>query len=75
MKFEDYYQQEILALRTLAREALARNPSLEPFFGTPGRDPDVERTIESFAFLSARFRFNAVSSSKCNTQSLGIGVF
>ncbi|MDR0476905.1 MAG: type VI secretion system baseplate subunit TssF, partial [Desulfobulbaceae bacterium] len=54
MKFEDYFQREMLALRQLAREALARNPALEPFLGTPGRDPDIERVLESFAFLAAR---------------------
>lgn len=56
MDFKDYFQQEMLSLRQIGREALERNPSLEPFLGTPGRDPDVERLFESFSFLSARLR-------------------
>lgn len=56
MRFEEYFQREVLALRGLAREAMQRNPALEPFFGTPGRDADVERLIESFAFLMARLQ-------------------
>ena len=52
----DYYQRELLALRELGREAARRNPALEPFFGTPGRDPDVERLLEGFSFLAGRLR-------------------
>jgi len=52
----DYVQRELLALRELGREAMERNPALEPFFGTPGRDPDVERLLEGFAFLVGRLR-------------------
>lgn len=54
MNFQQYFQGEMLALRELAREALARNPALGPFFDTPGSDPAVERIFESFAFLGAR---------------------
>lgn len=56
MGFEHYFQREMLALRELAREAMTRNAALEPFFGTPGRDPDVERAMEGAAFLNARLR-------------------
>lgn len=56
MEFKGYFQQEMLALRGLAQDAMKRNPALETFFGTPGRDPDAEKVLESFAFLAARLR-------------------
>lgn len=56
MSFNLYYQNELLALRELGREFAQRNPALAPFFDTPGRDPDVERILEGFAFLSGRLR-------------------
>ena len=48
MSFNVYYQDELLALRTLGREFAQRNPALAPFLDTPGRDPDVERILEGF---------------------------
>jgi type VI secretion system protein ImpG len=51
-----YYQDELIALRELGREFSRHNPMLAPFFDTPGRDPDVERILEGFAFLSGRLR-------------------
>jgi len=56
MSFNVYYQNELLALRELGKEFAQRNPALAPFFDTPGRDPDVERILEGFAFLSGRLR-------------------
>ncbi len=56
MSFNRYYQDELLALRELGKEFSERNPALAPFLGTPGRDPDVERIVEGFAFLSGRLR-------------------
>jgi type VI secretion system protein ImpG len=56
MSFNVYYQNELLALRELGKEFAQRNPALAPFFDTPGRDPDVERLLEGFAFLSGRLR-------------------
>ena len=40
----------------LGKEFAQRNPALAPFFDTPGRDPDVERILEGFAFLTGRLR-------------------
>ncbi len=54
--FNRYYQEELLALRESGRAFAERNPALAPFLGTPGRDPDVERILEGFAFLSGRLR-------------------
>ncbi|MDR2386084.1 MAG: type VI secretion system baseplate subunit TssF [Deltaproteobacteria bacterium] len=56
MSFNKYYQDELVALRELGAEFSRRNPGLAPFLATPGRDPDVERLLEGFAFLSGRLR-------------------
>ncbi|WP_417292624.1 type VI secretion system baseplate subunit TssF [Desulfovibrio porci] len=56
MSFNRYYQDELLALRELGREFAQRNPALAPFMDTPGRDPDVERILEGFSFLTGRLR-------------------
>lgn len=56
MSFNVYYQDELLALRTLGKEFAQRNPALAPFLDTPGRDPDVERILEGFSFLTGRLR-------------------
>lgn len=56
MSFNHYYQSELIALRELGKDFAERNPALAPFFNTPGRDPDVERILEGFAFLSGRLR-------------------
>ena len=56
MEFNEYFQKELIILRELGREAAARNPALAPFFDTPGRDADVERLLEGFAFLGGRLR-------------------
>lgn len=56
MSFNNYYQSELTALRQLGRRFAERNPSLAPFLGQAGRDPDVERLLEGFAFLTGRLR-------------------
>ena len=56
MSFNRYYQDELIALRELGKEYAKRNPALAPFLDTPGRDPDVERILEGFAFLTGRLR-------------------
>jgi type VI secretion system protein ImpG len=56
MSFNHYYQSELTALRQLGRRFAERSPALAPFLGQPGRDPDVERLLEGFAFLTGRLR-------------------
>lgn len=56
MSFNHYYQSELSALRQLGRRFAERNPALAPFLGQSGRDPDVERLLEGFAFLTGRLR-------------------
>ncbi|WP_085726866.1 type VI secretion system baseplate subunit TssF [Pseudomonas sp. R37(2017)] len=56
MSFNHYYQSELTALRQSGRRFAERNPALAPFLGQAGRDPDVERLLEGFAFLTGRLR-------------------
>lgn len=56
MSFNRYYQSELSALRHLGRRFSERNPALAPFLAQPGQDPDVERLLEGFAFLTGRLR-------------------
>ncbi|MVW73951.1 type VI secretion system baseplate subunit TssF [Pseudomonas xionganensis] len=56
MSFNHYYQSELTALRQLGKRFAERNPALAPFLGQAGRDPDVERLLEGFAFLTGRVR-------------------
>lgn len=56
MTFNKYFQDELSYLRELGREFSAANPKLAPFLGEGGNDPDVERLLEGFAFLSGRLR-------------------
>jgi type VI secretion system protein ImpG len=56
MSFNHYYQSELTALRQLGRRFSERSPALAPFLGQAGRDPDVERLLEGFAFLTGRLR-------------------
>ena len=56
MSFNHYYQSELTALRHLGKRFAERSPALAPFLGQSGRDPDVERLLEGFAFLTGRLR-------------------
>lgn len=54
--FERYYQEELLYLRELGGEFARTHPTAAHMLAAPGSDPDVERLLEGFAFLSARVR-------------------
>ena len=54
--YAKYYQDELLFLRELGREFSRANPDAAPFLAEAGTDPDVERLLEGFAFLTARIR-------------------
>ncbi len=56
MGFNRYYQSELSALRQLGRQFSERNPALAPYLAQTGQDPDVERLLEGFAFLTGRLR-------------------
>ncbi|MEM7449437.1 MAG: type VI secretion system baseplate subunit TssF [Myxococcota bacterium] len=54
--FSRYYQSELSYLKELGEEFAKTNPSLAGLFSTQGGDPDVQRLLEGFAFLTARIR-------------------
>lgn len=56
MSFNQYFQSELLALKELGQDFSRKNPALAPFLSQDGRDPDVERLFEGFAFISGRLR-------------------
>lgn len=56
MSFNHYYQSELAELRQLGARFAERNPALAPFLSQGGQDPDVERLLEGFAFLTGRLR-------------------
>jgi type VI secretion system protein ImpG len=56
LSFNKYYQDELTYLRELGKEFSDANPKLAPFLAERGSDPDVERLLEGFAFLSGRLR-------------------
>jgi type VI secretion system protein ImpG len=54
--FNKYYQDELQFLRELGEEFAKAHPTAAHYLSGPGSDPDVERMLEGFAFLSARVR-------------------
>jgi type VI secretion system protein ImpG len=56
MPFKHYFQSELTALRQDGKRLAERNPALASSLGDNGRDPDVDRLLESFAFLTGRLR-------------------
>lgn len=56
MSFNKYYEDELSYLRGLGKEFTHANPDLAPFLAERGNDPDVERLLEGFAFLTGRVR-------------------
>lgn len=56
MALNKYFQDELTALRQLGAEFAEANPRLAPFLAAEAQDPDVERLLEGFAFLTGRLR-------------------
>ncbi len=56
MIFNDYYKKELISLRTEGVEFCKKNPGLSSYLAKEGQDPDVERLLEGFAFLSGRLQ-------------------
>ena len=54
--FNKYYQDELSFLREMGREFSQAHPDAAPYLVEAGADPDVERLLEGFAFLSGRIR-------------------
>lgn len=56
MSFNRFYEDELSYLRDLGDEFSRQNPKLASFLSRKATDPDVERLLEGFAFLTARLR-------------------
>lgn len=56
MKINDYYLRELNSLRHMGEEFSHKNPGLAPYLAKEGQDPDVERMLEGFAFLTGRLK-------------------
>ncbi|MHA6198504.1 type VI secretion system baseplate subunit TssF [Pseudomonas wadenswilerensis] len=56
MPLKSMFREELDYLRRLGRVFSRNNPQLARFLGSEAADPDVERLLEGFAFLTARLR-------------------
>ena len=56
MSLKDRFSEELRYLRELGADFAKDNPQLARFLGQSSSDPDVERLIEAFAFLTAKLR-------------------
>lgn len=56
MAFDKYYQAELTYLREMGSAFAQAHPALAGMLAETGADPDVERLLEGFAFLSGRIR-------------------
>ena len=56
MSVNRYFQDELAYLRELGAEFARENPRLAPYLSRESNDPDVERLLEGFAFLTGRLR-------------------
>jgi type VI secretion system protein ImpG len=54
--FNKYYQDELQFFRELGDEFAKAHPTAAHHLAGPGRDPDVERLLEGFAFMAGRIR-------------------
>lgn len=54
--FAKFYQSELTYLRDMGKEFATAHPSSAGMLSERSDDPDVERLLEGFAFLSARIR-------------------
>jgi len=56
MSTNKYFEDELSTLREMGAEFAHENPQLARFLGSESYDPDVERLLEGFAFLTSRLR-------------------
>ncbi|MDH0648584.1 type VI secretion system baseplate subunit TssF [Pseudomonas sp. GD03858] len=56
MSLKDRFSEELRYLRELGRDFAQDNPQLAHYLGKDSCDPDVERLLEGFAFLTAKLR-------------------
>jgi type VI secretion system protein ImpG len=53
---QQYYQAELRCLRELGKEFAEANPEIAGMLSHGGADPDVDRLMQAFAFLTGRIR-------------------
>ncbi|MDN3611777.1 type VI secretion system baseplate subunit TssF [Vibrio ostreicida] len=70
MSNSKYFQDELSYLREAGSEFAKYNPKLTNFLGEGVYDPDVERLLEGFAFLTGRIREKIDDELPELTQSL-----
>jgi type VI secretion system protein ImpG len=56
LAFNKHYYDELMYLRELGEEFSKAYPRLAPFLSAKGKDPDVQRLLEGFAFIAGRLR-------------------
>ncbi|WP_349974928.1 type VI secretion system baseplate subunit TssF [Pseudomonas sp. WHRI 8519] len=56
MSLKDRFSEELRYLHELGNDFAQDNPQLARLLGKGGSDPDVERLMEAFAFLTAKLR-------------------
>jgi len=56
VSFNKYYRDELNFLREMGHEFSQAHPEVAHFLAEDGTDPDVERLLEGFAFLTGRIR-------------------
>ncbi|MFF7066155.1 type VI secretion system baseplate subunit TssF [Pseudomonas sp. NPDC008258] len=56
MSLKDRFSEELRYLHELGNDFAKDNPQLARFLGKGASDPDVERLMEAFAFLTAKLR-------------------
>ena len=54
--FKDYYKQQLALLQNSAGEFAASNPSLAGLLADSANEPDTQRLMQGFAFLSANIQ-------------------
>lgn len=70
MTLRQTFRDELTYLRLQGREFARRNPQLSKFLGEQASDPDVERLLEGFAFLTAKLRLKIEDDFDELTHSL-----
>ena len=70
MPLRGKFREEKDYLRRLGREFARGNPQLAQFLGDEAADPDVERLLEGFAFLTAKLRLKIEDDLPELTHSL-----
>jgi type VI secretion system protein ImpG len=70
MGLRQLFRDELNYLRLQGREFARHNPQLARFLGEQAADPDVERLLEGFAFLSAKLRLKIEDDLPELTHSL-----